>query len=98
MKVKVARSCPTLCDPVDGPWNSPGHNTGVGKPFPSPADLPNPVIKPRSPTLQADFLPAESQGKPPTPTTESRITVVRGYRACLRGRKRSSLRFTFTPV
>ena len=28
-KVKVAQSCLTLCDPMD-PWNSPGHNTGVG--------------------------------------------------------------------
>ena len=34
-----------------------------GKPFPSPGDLPNPGIGPRSPTLQADSLPAESQGK-----------------------------------
>ena len=43
---------------------SPGQNTGVGKPFPSPGDLPNPRVEPRSPTLQADFLPAEAQGKP----------------------------------
>ena len=35
-----------------------------GWPFPSPADLPNPGIKPRSPTLQVDSLPAEPQGKP----------------------------------
>ena len=35
-----------------------------GYPFPSPGDLPNPGIKPRSPTLQADPLPAEPQGKP----------------------------------
>ena len=33
-------------------------------PFPSPGDLPNPGVKPRSPTLQADSLPAELQGKP----------------------------------
>ena len=33
-------------------------------PFPSPGDLPNPGIKPRFPTLQADSLPAEPQGKP----------------------------------
>ena len=32
-------------------------------PFLSPGDLPNPGIKPRSPTLQADSLPAEPQGK-----------------------------------
>ena len=29
-----------------------------------PGDLPNPGIKPRSPALQADSLPAESQRKP----------------------------------
>ena len=34
-----------------------------GFPFSSPADLPNPGIQPRSPTLQADTLPAEPQGK-----------------------------------
>ena len=33
-----------------------------GWPFPSPGDLPNPGIEPRSPELQADSLPAESQG------------------------------------
>ena len=32
--------------------------------FPSPGDLPNPGIKPRSPTLQVDSLPAEPQWKP----------------------------------
>ena len=35
-----------------------------GQPFPSPGDLPNPGIESRSPTLQADSLPAEPQGKP----------------------------------
>ena len=30
-----------------------------GLPFPSPGDLPNPGIEPRSPTLQADVLPSE---------------------------------------
>ena len=42
----------------------PGQNTGVGSLFPSPGDLPNLGIKPRSPALQADSLPAEPQGKP----------------------------------
>ena len=31
---------------------------------PSPGDLPNPGIKPRSPALQAISLPAKPQGKP----------------------------------
>ena len=35
-----------------------------GLPFPSPGDLPNPGIVPRSPALQADSLPAEPKGKP----------------------------------
>ena len=35
-----------------------------GQPFPSPGNLPSPGIKPRSPALQADYLPVEPQGKP----------------------------------
>ena len=34
-----------------------------GLPFPSPGDLPNPGIEPRSLALQADFLPSEPPGK-----------------------------------
>ena len=34
--------------------------------FPSPGDLPDPGIKPRSPRLQADTLPSELPGKPNT--------------------------------
>ena len=34
-----------------------------GQPFPFPGDLPNPGIETRSPTLQADSLPAEPQGE-----------------------------------
>ena len=31
MWLKVARSCPTLCNSMDcSPWNSPGQNTGLG--------------------------------------------------------------------
>ena len=33
-------------------------------PFPSPGDLPDPGIEPRSPALQADALPSEPSGKP----------------------------------
>ena len=35
-----------------------------GLPFPSPGDLPDPGIEPRSPVLQADSLPSEPPGKP----------------------------------
>ena len=34
-----------------------------GLPFPSPGDLPNPGIEPRSPTLQADALTSEPPAK-----------------------------------
>ena len=34
------------------------------KPFPSPTDLLDPEIKPRSPTLQADSSPSDPPGKP----------------------------------
>ena len=34
-----------------------------GLPFPSPGDLPDPVMEPRSPTLQADALLSEPPGK-----------------------------------
>ena len=36
-----------------------------GFPFPSPGDLPDLGIEPRSPALQADALPSEPPGKPP---------------------------------
>ena len=42
------------------PWDSPGQS---GLPFPSPGDLPNPRIKPRSLALQADSLSSELQGR-----------------------------------
>ena len=35
-----------------------------GLPFPSPGDLPNSGIEPRSPALQTDALPSEPLGKP----------------------------------
>ena len=50
------------------PWNSPGQNTGVGSLSLLQGILPtqgsNPGIEPRSPALQVNSLPAESQGKP----------------------------------
>ena len=44
--------------------DSPGKNPGVGLPCPSPGDLSNPGIEPRSPTFEADSLPSEPSGKP----------------------------------
>ena len=42
-------------------WNSPGHNTGMGRLSLPPGDLPNPEIEPRSLALHVDSLPAEPQ-------------------------------------
>ena len=68
MFVLVAQSCPTLCDPIahQAPLSMRFSRQGYwsGLPFPSPGDLPNPGIEPRSPALQADSLPTELQGKP----------------------------------
>ena len=64
VKVKVTQLCPTLCHPMPSrflcPWDFPGKNTGA---FPSPGDLPDPRIEPRSPALQTDSLPSELPGK-----------------------------------
>ena len=58
---KSLQSCPTLCDPMDYivqarilEWVA----------FPSPGNLPKSGIEPRSPSLRADSLPDEPQGKP----------------------------------
>ena len=64
MKVKVTQSCPTLCDPMDCTV----HGILQARkwewlPCPSSGDLPKPGTEPRSPTLQADTLPPEPQGK-----------------------------------
>ena len=42
-------------------------------PFPSPGDLPDPGIEPRSPALQADSFPTELRGKLNTYTTIYKI-------------------------
>ena len=68
LKVKVAQSCLTLCDPMDYTihgilqarileWEY------TLEPIPSPADLPDLGIEPGSPALQVDSLPAELPGK-----------------------------------
>ena len=44
----------------------------------SPADLPDPGIKPRSPALQADTLPSEPPGKPKPESTESGVQTYMG--------------------
>ena len=46
-----------------------------GLPFPSPGDLPNPGIEPRSPALQVNYLPAEPPGKLPVTWDEPIIQL-----------------------
>ena len=54
VKVLVAQSCPTLCDPMDcSPPNSSVHGILQARILEGVA-IPNPGIKPRSPALQAD--------------------------------------------
>ena len=69
--VLVAQSCLAFCYPMDCSLPGSSVHGGFsrqeywsGLPFPPPGDLPNPGIKPGSPALQADSLPAELPGKP----------------------------------
>ena len=68
--VLVATLCPTLVTPQTVACQAPlsvgfsRQEYWSGLPFPSPGDLPDPGIKPRSPALQADSLPTELRGKP----------------------------------
>ena len=65
-----AKSCPTIAipwtiahqDPLS--MGFPRQEYWSGLPFPSPGELPDPGIEPRSPALQADALPTELCGKP----------------------------------
>ena len=71
VKVLVAQSCPTLCDPIDcSPPTSTVHGifqarilewiaSSFSRGSSRLRDLPNPGIEPRPPTLQADALPSE---------------------------------------
>ena len=73
--VLVAQSCLTVCDSMDyGLPDSFVHGDSPlsmgfsrqedcsGLPFPSPGDLPDAGIEPRSPALQADSIPSEPPG------------------------------------
>ena len=72
----VAKSCLTLCDPMD--CNPPGFSLhGISQarilewvPFPPPADLPDPRIEPlspMSPELAGRLFTTEPPGKPINP-------------------------------
>ena len=88
---EVAQSYLTLCDPVDC---SPAGSQSMrfsrqehwrGSPFPSPGDLPDPEIKPRSPTLQPDALTSEPPGKP--------VVVLSGKEPASQYRRQKRFRF-----
>ena len=64
VKVKVAQSCLTLCNPMDYT----AHGLLQARilewvAFPFSRDLPYPGIEAGSPSLQADSLPTELSGK-----------------------------------
>ena len=66
----VAKSCPTLCDPVDYSLPAPlsvgfsRQEYWSGLPFPSPGDLPNLGIESRSPIFADGFFTTEPPEKP----------------------------------
>ena len=65
----ATKLCPDLCDPMD--CSPPGSSVhGIfqqeywsGLLFPSPGDLPDPGIEPKSPALVAGFFTSEQSGK-----------------------------------
>ena len=67
--MKLLSHVQLFCDPMDCSHQAP-LSMGFSRqeywsqlPFPSPGDLPEAGIKPRSPTLQADALTSEPPGK-----------------------------------
>ena len=64
MNVKVAQSCPFLCNPMDYTFHGIFQARILGwVDIPFPGDLPNPGIEPRSPTLQQILYQLRHQGK-----------------------------------
>ena len=67
MKVKFLRRVRLFATPWTVAYQAPPfmgfsrQDCWSGLPFPSPGDLPDPGIEPRSPALQADALPSEPQ-------------------------------------
>ena len=66
VKLLVAQSCLTLCDPTHKGSSVHGilqQEYWSGLPFPSPGHLPESGIEPGSPALQVDSSPSEPPGK-----------------------------------
>ena len=78
----VAKSCPTLATPWTVARQAPlsmgfsRQESWSGLPFPSPGDLPDPGIEPRSAALQADALPSEPPGKPCKRTLRTKYVLL----------------------
>ena len=73
------------CNPIDCSHQTPQslefprQEYWSGLTFSSPGDLPDPVIEPGSPSLQADALPSEPPGKPtPQPGIKSTPPALEG--------------------
>ena len=68
--VLVAQSCPTFCDPMDYRCQAPlsagfsRQEYCSGLPFPSPRDLSDTGVEPKSPAWQGDSLTSEPRRKP----------------------------------
>ena len=80
---EVAQLCPTVFDPMDRSLHQAPPSRGFsrqeywsGLPFPSPGNLPDPGIEPRSPALWTDALPSEPPGKSFSLEGESQISWV----------------------
>ena len=79
LKMKVAQLCSTLCDPTDYlqsmEFSRPEYWSE--QPFPSPGDLPNPGIKPRSSALQVILRQLSYQGSPSCLKVHNKKTLLR---------------------
>ena len=66
----ITKSCLTLATPltiahqVPLPMGFPRQEYWSGLPFPSPGDIPDPEIEPKSPALACKFFTTEPPGKP----------------------------------
>ena len=63
-EMKVAQLCPTLCNPVDCPWNSPGQNTGVDSLFLLQGIFPTQELNPGLPHCRQILYQISHKGSP----------------------------------
>ena len=75
--MKVTQSCPTLCDPMDySPWNSPGHNAGVGSHSLLQGIFPTQGSNPSLPHCRRILYPLSHQG---SQVIQSEKNIPMGY-------------------